>query len=67
MKKKEIMEICDERFDRWKRRLASQYATPIILIGVGHDHNSGQLSICTVEEMDNSMIRIIFTKALELL
>jgi len=67
MNKEVLLQICDERLDRWKRRLASQHATPIILISVGHDHNSGQLGICTVEEIDKSMIRIILTKALELL
>jgi hypothetical protein len=59
MNSEQVREICNERLSRWADRLVSEHATPIILIGVSHDHKSGQLVLCTTEEMSNADIRAL--------
>ena len=51
-------EITEERLERWKRLLARDHATPMVLLAVGHDEQSGKLFVCTVEdrEMDSSTV-----------
>lgn len=51
--------ITAERLARWSKRLSESHATPLLLLAVGHDHVSGQLVICTLEEpeISNSAIR----------
>ena len=53
MKKEEIAAICDERLGKWKGRLAEEHATPVVLIGVGHEHHSGLLVVLTTEDTPN--------------
>ena len=50
MIKAEIDAINRQRLDDWRKRLTSEHATPLILLGVGHDHLNGQWCICTLEE-----------------
>ena len=50
-------QITDERLDRWKKRLSESHATPIALIGIGHDHVSGQRVLCTVEHISTEELR----------
>lgn len=67
MNKEQIIKIGDDRLGRWKERLASEHATPVILLGVTHDHNSGKIVLCTLEEMGNFEIRLFIKDALTLL
>ena len=48
--------ITKQRFDGWQKRLSEEHATPIILIGVGHEHKSGQLVICVPEGVDDELL-----------
>ena len=58
--------ITDERLNRGKERMSASHATPLCLIGVGHDHNSGQIVIVTLEEEEISIpvLRAFLEKAL---
>jgi len=60
----EIEAICQERLGEWTKRLVGEHATPIVLVGVGHDHKSGQLVLCTTEEMSNDEIMNFLAGAL---
>ena len=53
MESEEVKAICDERLGRWTQRLVGEHATPVLLLGVGHDHKSGQLVVLTMEEVSN--------------
>ena len=39
-------QITTERLRSWSERLAEHNATPVVLIGVGHEHNSGEVILC---------------------
>lgn len=53
MDSEEIKAICDERLGSWTNRLVGEHATPILLVGVGHDHKKGDLVLCTLEDLDD--------------
>jgi len=46
----EVRLVIVERLHRWGERLADGHATPVVLVGVGHDHASGQILVVTLEE-----------------
>lgn len=56
MNPKDIKEITDKRLYGWTRRLVAEHSTPLILLGVGHDGKSGQLTVLTVEEVPNDVL-----------
>ncbi len=67
MTSQQIIDIGVERLDRWRALLAQEWATPALLLGISHDHKSGQLVICTVEDHSNDDVRRLLRKALALL
>lgn len=60
----EIEEIWCELIPRWATKLKSEHATPICLIGIGHDHKSGQVTICVPEDFNDYMTCGILKAAL---
>lgn len=55
-----VKAICDERLARWKTQLIRRHSTPLILIGVGHDHKSGELTLlCTEERTDEELLLVM--------
>src|SRR5436309_5857950 len=46
----EIRAICEDRLARWTEKLVGEHATPVVLVGVGHDARKGMLVICAVDE-----------------
>jgi hypothetical protein len=59
--------ITKERLDRWAKRMKESHATPLLLIGVGHDQVSGQIVICTLDEpeLSNDKLRAFLKYALK--
>lgn len=53
MERSEIEQINRERLEGWRRKLVESHATPILLVGVGHDEKKGLCVLCTTEEMTN--------------
>lgn len=51
MDAKQIRQINVERLGNWTYKMVSSHATPMILIGIGHDHVAGQKVICMLEDM----------------
>lgn len=52
-----VKAINEERLFRWKVKLTRQHATPVFLLGVGHDHKSGELVIlCTEDRTDEELL-----------
>ncbi len=46
----ELRAIIAERLARWTERLVSSHATPMVLVGIGHDANSGTVVVCALED-----------------
>lgn len=59
MHSSQIRAINDERLGRWKERLVSEHATPMLLVGAGHDHNKGRVVICTLEDCDDATLILL--------
>jgi hypothetical protein len=47
--------ITKERLAGWEEKFRIQHATPIFLLGIGHDWNSGQAIACTLDETDPAL------------
>jgi hypothetical protein len=45
-----VAQIVDDRLARWAIRMKESHATPVMLVGIGHDHVSGQIVLCTLDE-----------------
>jgi hypothetical protein len=67
MTKSEIELINVERLDGWEKQLTEHHATPILLVGVGHDHVSGKIHICVNEDFPDQHIQTFLRKALDIL
>lgn len=60
-------QITDERLDRWKKRLSESHSTPILLMGVGHDHVFGRPVLCTTEDITNEQLCVFLRAAIDAL
>jgi len=67
MESSEIKSICEERLGKWTQRLVDEHATPVILVGVGHDHKNGALVVITLEEMDDRQLLLFLYGATDYL
>lgn len=65
MDKTFISRICSDRLDSWSQLLVKDHATPVLLLGIGHDHRSGTVSLCTLEGIPNQDIEKFLLLALE--
>ena len=65
MNQVEIEKICRGRLDRWIQNLVKEHAIPVVLVGVGHDDQSGKLVICTTEEMGKEDIALFLVGAIK--
>lgn len=65
MSAQQIQQITTDRLAKWAQRAIRNNATPMILINIGHGHNSGQISLCTVEDMDNRMLKALLQRVIE--
>jgi hypothetical protein len=65
MNQVEIEKICRDRLDRWIQNLVKEHATPVVLVGVGHDDQSGKVVICTTEEMSQEDIGLFLVGAIK--
>jgi hypothetical protein len=53
--------ITKERLASWEEKFRIQHATPILLVGIGHDWNSGQGVACVVDETDPALKAMLAT------
>jgi hypothetical protein len=64
MSTKDIAFVTGHRLNVWSERLVENHSTPAVLIGVGHDHKSGELHICIPHDMPLQMAHELVLKAL---
>lgn len=67
MIREEIETICKERLEGWQKRLVDEHSTPILVVGVGHDHKKGQLVLCIPEEMTRLEVMVFLEGALNMM
>jgi hypothetical protein len=65
MTRAQIGSINSKRLASWADKLTSAHATPQLLLGVGHDHVSGQVSVIVCEEITNDQIEALLRFALD--
>ena len=56
--------ITAQRLAGWRRMLTAEHATPALVLGVGHDHNSGTVVLCYTEDVSTDDLRKLLTRAL---
>lgn len=49
MDRTRVRSIVEERLTAWGVILVENHATPLVVIGVGHDHRSGEIQLCRPE------------------
>jgi len=57
--------ITRERLARWAKKLDGEQATPMVLLGVGHNEKCGQLVVCIPEDVDNATVLACLCFAVE--
>lgn len=45
-----VRRINRDRLAGWAERLCGEHATPLLLVGCGHDHRQGQVTLCVCED-----------------
>lgn len=66
MKSERVDEINKIRLFGWRKQLTKQHSTPVMLVGVGHDHNSGQVTLLVTEEMNDQEILLFLKKSYDM-
>jgi hypothetical protein len=56
--------ITHERLGIWEKRMEESHATPVLLVGVGHDHVCGRLTLCTTTDRTNEEIIVLLTETI---
>ena len=59
-----VEQITPELLKRWGKRLIALHATPLLIVAIGHDHVSGELTVLTCEDMCDRDLCTIFRGAL---
>lgn len=62
-----VKQITHERLWTWEQRLVQSHATPAFLLGIGHDHVSGQIVLCVTSDRTDAEIIAFLEVALEAL
>lgn len=56
MTPEELEKIYAERMEQWKPAFLEKNATPVLMLGVGHGPNQGDLVLQTMKELDNATL-----------
>ena len=48
--------VTERRLQDWRGPLRKGNATPIVLLGIGREHKSGQLVVCVADDVDNDLV-----------
>lgn len=64
MTRDELIQINLKQLAGWGNSLTDDHATAVMLIGVGHDHNSGKTVLLTLEDMADYDMKV-FIEALQ--
>lgn len=57
--------INHERMNRWRERLNENHSTPVICVGVGHDHLKGKIMILCTEDQTDAEVLLFLKEAVK--
>lgn len=63
MTRQKIESINRERLGEWIKQLTDAHATAAVLIGIGHDHASGELHVCLPKDLPANVAGAYIGKA----
>ena len=58
--------IIEERLANYRRRFRAEHGTPLVCLGIGHDHKSGDLICCLLEDLPLAEMRNFLIAALKM-
>lgn len=67
MTREQIEDIIASRIVQWGVVLRDMHATPMLLLGVGHDHAVGKLHVVVPDSVGTQEIKAMLLAALEML
>ena len=69
MTSSQCQEIGEERVASWVVKFVEEHATPFVMVGIGHDHKSGNIVLVTVDDdiASRRTVKAILQKAIQLL
>jgi len=53
----DVEKINNDRLKSWRDKLNAAHATPIIILGIGHDHVEGKTMLIAVENLTDEQIK----------
>lgn len=59
-----VRAITRGRMSQWAKNLTRKHHTPVLVMGIGHDHIQGQISVITVEDVDDQELALMLRHAL---
>lgn len=59
-----VKQINHERMNRWKNRLNEYHSTPVLVVGVGHDHVQGRIMILCTEDRTDEEVYLLLQDAI---
>lgn len=45
--------ICDTRMAEWAKQLAERNCTPVLVLGIGHNENAGEVHLFTMQDFSD--------------
>jgi len=63
MNREDIQRINVDRLANWGALLTKTHSTPAVLVGVGHDHNSGVIRVIAPEDMPDEYLQMFIRYA----
>lgn len=55
----ELAQISSVRLAKWGETIVKEHGTPMLTIGVGHDHNAGNIILCMPEDLSDSQALLL--------
>lgn len=55
----DVRRITERRLIEWSETLIKFHCTPALLIGIGHDHTSGEIHICIPENTPGPQLELL--------
>ena len=67
MSPERVTEITAERLSRWGNYLAAKHATPLLVLGMGHDERRGTVEVCIPADVPLPDVLVAIRAALRIL
>jgi hypothetical protein len=55
----DVKTINQLRLESWNEKINKAHATAVLMLAIGHDHVSGQITVITTEDLPNAEIKAL--------